>query len=175
MSTFTSQAIRKRDASPTERMNPEESRGILKTAIGIQQIPIAGAGTFAKLISIPSNARLVSLDYIRQNLGTSTLDISVFYPTTIPQGGAGSVAKSSEGAIFGSSNFINNIIGTDAAIAWTTGFGLAVTPAMGALDNPLWQVLALTEDPEGEIDIGFSVRAATATAGYVGLRATYVD
>lgn len=175
MSTFTSQAIRKRDANPPVRSNPEESQGILKAAIGVERVPIAGAGTLVKLIKIPSNARLHSLEYCSQTLGTSTLDITTFYPTTIPQGGAGSVAKSNEGLVIGSSQFVNNIAGVDDGTGWTNGLGAAATPAVGVLDNPLWQVLGLSEDPEGDIDLGFSVRAATAEAGYVGLRATYVD
>ena len=175
MSTFTSPGLRNRDATPTVKSNPEEYRGIMKGAIGLFQIPVAGAGTFVKLISIPSNARLNTLEYSSATLGTSTIAITTFYPTNVPQGGAGSVAKTLEGTPIGSSQFIAGIAGIDTAAGWTTAFGLAVTPALGVQDNPLWQMLGLSEDPEGEIDLGFSVTVATSEAGYVGLKATYVD
>lgn len=175
MSTFTSAAIRKRDANPPERSNPEESQGIMKAAIGVAQIPVAGAGTFVKLIKVPSNARLHTLDYSSVTLGTSTIAITSFYPTTLPQGGAGSLAKTLEGTPIGSSQFIAGIAGIDTSAGWTTAYGLATTPGLGVQDNPLWQLLGLSEDPEGDIDLGFSVTVATSEAGYVGLKATYVD
>ena len=175
MSTFTSPAIRKRDANPPERTNPEEKNGGLKAAIGVSQIPVAGAGTFVKLIAIPSNARLHTLDYSSVTLGTSTVAITAFYPTVVSQGGAGSVAKTLEATPISSSTFIAGVAGIDTSAGWTTCLGLASTPALGVQDNPLWQLLGLTEDPEGDIDLGFSVTVATSEAGYVGLKATYVD
>ena len=175
MSTFTAASITRRDAYPPVRINPEEGKGILKSVIGVQNVTVAGAGTFIKLISVPSNARLHSLEYCSQTLATSSLDISTFYPTLLPGGAASSVAKTSEGAIFTSSFFVNDITGVDGGTGWTNGLGAATTPAVANLDNPLWQMLALTEDPSVDIDIGFSVRTATTEAGYVGLRASYVD
>lgn len=175
MSTFTSPAIRKRDASPTERSNPEEYRGIMKAAIGVQNVTVAGAGTFIKLITVPANARLHTLDYASIALGTSTLAITAFYPTTVPKGGYASVAASLAGTPVSSSTFIAGITGIDSNVGWTTCLGVAATPTLGISDNPLWQILGLTRDPEGEIDLGFSVTVATSIAGYVGLRATYVD
>ncbi len=127
------------------------------------------------LIAVPSNARLQSLEYSSIALGTSTIAVTAFYPTNVPKGGFASVAASLAGTPISSSSFIAGIAGIDTNAGWTTCFGLAATPVLGVQDNPLWQVLGLTRDPEGEIDLGFSVTVATSIAGYVGLKASYVD
>lgn len=179
MSTFNikSVVIRDREASPPLKNNPEVSQGLLKGVVGIEKntAAIVDAGTQFRLVSVPSNARLQSLEYTKETTGTTVLDIAVWYPNQLPQGAENSVAASSESALISSSTFVSNISGVDGGTGFTNGFGAATTPSVGALGQPLWQMLGLSTDPHVDLDLGFTVRTATAEAGYVGLRASYID
>lgn len=174
-----SKVIANRDATPVVLTNPEISQGVLKAVIGVERTSvdasIGAAGTQLRLISVPSNARLHSMEYATADVETSALDIAVWYPTDLPQGGENSVAASNEAALISSSAFLGNIAGIDAARAWTDAMGANVTPTIVARSQQLWQMLGLTSDPGIDLDLGISVRTAVTTNGYVGLRATYVD
>jgi hypothetical protein len=179
MSTYNLKALalENRDASPPVLTNPELSQGLPKMAVGVQRTAAAviDAGSTIKLMSIPSNARVDNLEYCRDTLGTSTLDIAVWYPTSIPQGGENAPAASLEGTLISSSVFVSGLAGTDAALGWTDGMGAGVTPSVDQRGKRLFEVLGLANDPGIELDVGFSVRVATAEQGYVGMRAQYVD
>lgn len=174
-----SKAIANRDASPSVLSNPEVLKGYLKAVVGVERTSAAGvslgaAGTTIRLLSVPSNARLHSLEYACGDIETSSLNITVFYPTSIPQGGANSVAASSAGNGVASSLFATSITGVDGGNSWTNGFA-AASPGVNTMAEPLWKVLGLSTDPGINFDFGFSVVTAVTTNGYVGLRATYVD
>ena len=182
MSVFTvkSAAIKNRDASPPLLSNPEVAQGYAKTVLGVENTSnfgsdIGAAGTAIKCISIPSNGRLQSLDFATGTLGTSAIDIAVYYPTSIPQGGANAPALSLAGTCVASSLFTSNIAGLDTMRAWTDAMGINATPTLQNRIKPLWQLVGLTTDPGFDFDLGFSVRTAVSINGYVGLRATYVD
>lgn len=182
MSVFTikSRVIANRDASPPLLTNPENSQGLVKSVVGVEKTTniasdIGGAGTAIKLITIPSNARISRLEYAKEAFGTSSLDIAVFYPTTIPQGGLNAPARSLAGTVVASSLWTTNISNGDVAVGWTDAMGAAVSPTLQNRIKPLWDLLGLSSDPSIDFDLGFSVRTAVTTNGYVGLRASYVD
>lgn len=182
MSVFNvkSKVIANRDATPPILSNPEVALGKLKAAIGVENTgnfgaDIGGAGTAIKLITIPSNARIHDLYYGVGDLGTSSIDVTVFYPTYLPQGGANSLASSLAGTVAASSLFATAIAGVDTNIAWTDAMGIAASPTLQNRLKPLWSLLGLSADPGIEMDLGFTVRVAVVQNGYVGLKATYVD
>lgn len=181
MSAFTvkSEVVRNRDARPPLLTNPESAQGVAKVVMAAERTSNQGsdlpeAGTAIKLICIPSNARIHSLEHAAGALGTSSLDIAVFYPTTIPQGAAG-ISASLGGTCVASSLFATAIAGIDTSRAWTDAMGSNATPTLQNRMLPLWKQLGFTTDPGLEFDLGFSIRTANAINGYVGLRATYVD
>lgn len=182
MSAFTvkSEVIRNRDAQPPLLTNPESAQGVAKVAMAAERTSNAGsdlpeAGTAIKLITIPSNARIHTLEHAAGALGTSSLDIAVFYPTRLPQGGANAPANSLAGTCVASSLFATAIAGVDTLRAWTDAMGVGATPTLQNRMLPLWKLVGLSADPGLEFDLGFTVRTANAINGYVGLRATYVD
>ncbi len=182
MSVFSikSKYLANRDASPSILTNPELSQGLMKGVIGVEKTTnnasdIGAAATTIKLVSIPSNAKLQSLEYGMGPLGTSAIDIAAWYPTVIPQGGQNAPAASLNGTLISSSAFLGNFAGVDTSVGWTDAFGKDATPAFTARSRPLWSLLGLTTDPGVDLDLGFVVRTAVAINGYVGLRAQYID
>lgn len=178
MSSFNikSRVLAARDTTAIKGLiSPNEgSPGVLREAVGADQIPADGAKPNVRLVSIPSCARISDIEYAKETTGTSALDVTAWYPTDIPQGGANAPAASLETTTISSSAFATNITGVDPGLGWTSAFGLAATPTLQARTQPLWQLLGLSSDPGIDIDLGFSVRTAAAEAGYVGMRVKYV-
>lgn len=175
-----SRFLANRDSSPSVLTNPGVGQGVMKAVIGVERTSPEGiskgaAGSALRLISIPSNARLHSLEYGTADIETSLLNIAVWYPTELPQGAENSVAASNEAALISSSAFIAGFSGLDGGQIWKDCMGANATPTLVARSYPLWQMLGLSADPGVDLDIGFSVETAVTTNGYVGLRATYVD
>ncbi len=172
-----SKVLANRDAVPSVLSNPEIAQGLLKGTLGVERTgaAIIDAASTIRLFTMPSNARLHSLEYAAQGLGTSALDIAVWYPTTIPQGGLNAPAASLAGTLVSSSAFGANIAGVDTGIAWTDGMGLPSVLSIPKRSQQLWQMLGLSTDPSVDLDFGFTVRTATSVQGYVGMRASYVD
>ncbi len=182
MSVFTikSKVLANRDNTPPILSNPEVAQGLMKGVIGVEKTTnnasdIGAAGTAIKLVPVPSNARLQTLEYASEGLGTSSLDVCIFYPTNMPQGGANAPAVALAGTPVASSLFATALAGVDTKVAWTDAMGVAATPTLQNRIKPLWQLVGLSTDPGFDFDIGFSVRTAVAINGYVGLRASYID
>ncbi len=181
MSAFNikSTVIAGRDATPKVLQESTIARGLIREGYGAQCVSSAGtdlnqAGTQIRLVTVPSHARLSSLEYSGTSTGTSALDIAVWYPTTIPAGG-GNFLTTQGGTLISSSKLLTNFIIPDTNKDWTTAFPALTTLNLGPQEAPLWQLLGLTSDPEMPLDIGISVRTACAINGYVGLRARYTE
>jgi hypothetical protein len=180
MSSFNikSRYITTRDtASIHGLVQPNEgAAGVLREAFGADKATsdIIDAGSQFRLVSVPSSARIAELDYTKETTGTTVLDVAVWYPTTIPQGGTNAPAASNAAALISSSAFATNLSGSDLGIDWTTAMGLATAPNLQKRQQPLWQLLGLSTDPGIDLDMGFTVRTATAEQGYVGMRVRYV-
>lgn len=180
MSSFNlkSRVLAARDTTALKGLiSPNEGApGVLREAYGADKATsdIIDAGSQIRLVSIPSSARISEMDYTKETTGTSAFDVAAWYPTDIPQGGANAPAASNESVLISSSAFVTNITGVDGGVAFTTALGAAATPTLQKLQQPLWQLLGLSSDPGIDLDLGFTVRTATAEAGYVGLRVRYV-
>lgn len=143
-----------------------ESIGVVNTGAAI-----LAAGSAAKCVQIPSAARVAALFYMADTMGTSSLDVAVWYPTVIQQGSDANIQPSSAGAIISSSTFATAIAGVDTGIVPTDGMA---TLTLTKRQMPLWRAIGLSSDPGINLDVGFSVRTATAIQGYVGLQVRYV-
>ncbi len=181
MSIFNikSTVLANRDAVPKVFSEGTLARSVIKEAYGAQKVSPAGsdlnaAGTQIRLVTVPSVARLSSLQYCGTSTGTSALDIAVWYPTTVPQQG-GAFVTAAGGTLISSSKFLTNFIIPDTNSVFTTAFPAMSVMGPEVLEQPLWQMLGLTSDPEMPLDIGIVVRTACAVNGYVGLKATYVE
>lgn len=175
MSTFNvkSTFISNRDASPKVLTDPFQGTGIPKAMTGVENIPqTAGILSTVKLLSIPAGAKLQTLEHCAGALGTSAIDMAVWYPTNVPGGAV--IAQSLSGTLISSSWATSNITGVDTAISWTDSFGTVANFGIAKRSYALWQILGLSADPLVDLDVGFTVRTANAIAGYVGLRAMFV-
>lgn len=175
MSTFLkSTLLTNRDATPKVFTDAYLSGGLLEETQGSVKTGASDtANSYYRLVQVPSNARLSTLQWQSDALGSGCIvDVGVFYPSYIPVGGGNFLASTLSGTIIGTSFFATGLTapGTNALTEITNQSGNYLIPLQ---ETPLWNVLGLTADPEIDFDIGFVTRVATAAAGYVGLKARY--
>ncbi len=177
MADLKSTIITNRDATPKLLTDGSIAGGQLSQSYGfIFSGASDAAATAYRLVPVPSNARLTSLGLSNTTLGNSSvIDIGVWYPTVVPVGGGAFLAASLNGTMISSSAIRSGMLG-DTANTTPLECLINTTAHLGInyQEMPLWQMIGLSSDPECVLDIGVSVRVAVATAGYVGLRATYV-
>lgn len=174
MSVFKSTILVNRDATPKVLTDAFISGGIMEESQGSVKSGAAdAAGTTYRLIQVPSNARVSTLQWQSEALGSGCiLDVGVWYPTTVPVGGANFLTSASNGLIISSSIFATGLT-APAANALTEITNQSTNYLIPLQETPLWNVLGLASDPEVDFDIGFVARIATAAAGYVGLKCRY--
>lgn len=169
--------IANRDAAPSVLTDAIVAQGTVFEGWGVEQLPASSDnGSFVKCFSVPSSARISSLDYAVANvgLGTSAIDIGVWFPTAVQtQSGYQVQSAVIAGRLISSSAFKTNIAGVDTGTEWTDGLGAISSNTLPKRNQPLWQQLGLQADPMCQMDLGFSVRTVNSLAGYVGLRARY--
>lgn len=174
--TLKSNQITNRDATPKVLTDALISGGALNHSFGYVFTGSAdSAASNYKLSSVPSGAQMISLDWANGALGSGcVLDVAAWYPTAFQSGGGSFLAQSLTGTLISSSTFTTQITGNTANTTWSQ---LMITTGTQASPNywelPLWMLLGLSADPECNIDLGFSVRLAVASAGYVAMKATY--
>lgn len=174
--TLKSNAITNRDATPKVLTDALISGAATNQAYGWVFTGSAdSAASNYKLCQVPSEARLASLDFVNGALGSGcVLDVAAWYPTAFQSGGGAFLAQSLTGTLISSSTFTTQITGNTAN---TTFAQLMITTGTQASPNyweqPLWALLGLASDPECVVDLGFSVRIAVATAGYIAMKASY--
>lgn len=163
-----------RDATPKVLTDAYLSGGILEEVQGsVKTNNNDNAGSQYRLLQVPSNARLSSLIWQSDALGSGCIvDVAVWYPTSLPLGGGNFLASGSSAALISSSIFATGLT-APAANALTDITNQSLNYLIPLQETPLWNVLGLAADPEVSFDIGFTVRVATASAGYVGLKARY--
>ena len=177
MATLKSTLITNRDATPKVFTDAFISGGQLSQSYGFIYTGASdAAGTNYKMVSVPSDARLSSLGFINTTLGNSSkVDVTAWYPTTIQSGGGNFLAQSLAGTIISSSAFVAGMLGDTTNNTMLELITVATTLNYPQYQEmPLWQFLGLATDPGLSIDLGLSVRVAVATAGYIGMKATYV-
>lgn len=175
MSTFLkSTLLTNRDATPKVLTDSFLSGGVMEEVQGsVKSNNGDTANSYYRLISVPSNARLSTLQWQSDGLGSGCLvDVAVWYPTAVPQGGANFLAASLGGTIVSSSIFAT-ALASGTAVPLTEITNQSGNYLIPLQETPLWNVLGLASDPEISFDIGFVTRTATAAAGYVGLKARY--
>lgn len=163
-----------RDATPKVLTDAYLGGGLLEEVKGsVKTNNNDNAGSQYRLIQVPSNARVASLMWQSDALGSGCIvDVAVWYPTNIPLGGGNFLASSTASTIISSSIFATGLTApsSNALAEIMTNSGNYSIPLQ---ETPLWNVLGLASDPEIDFDIGFTVRIATAAAGYVGLQCRY--
>lgn len=174
MSVFKSTLLVNRDATPKVLTDGYLSGGLWEEAQGSVKSGAAdAAGTTYRLVSVPSNARVSSLIWQSETLGSGcVLDVGVWYPTTLPVGGGNFLASGSSAALISSSIFATALT-ANGANALTEITNQSGNYLIALQETPLWNVIGMSSDPEIDFDLGFVARLATAAAGYVGLKCRY--
>ena len=161
-----------RDATPKVLTDAYYTLGSVTEAFGYVQSngSADGAGTTYRLVSVPSKARVSSLDFQASALGSgAAISVGVYYPTFIPVGSG--ISSSSASAAINTNIFVA-ALGCSAATA-STNLITTANMAINLQAEPLWQIAGLTSDPGIDLDIVAYVSTAIATQGYVALRARY--
>lgn len=164
-------AITNRDATPKVLEDAWLSKGGVYESSGYVQTGSADniASTY-RLVSVPSNARVGSLQFQTSSLGTScTLDIGVWYPTFIPAGAGLDTSKASK--VINTTIFASALAASSAVEAKDLVSNAQI--AINLQEQPLWQLAGLATDPGIDLDIVCYVHAVVQLQGYVGLKARY--
>lgn len=166
--------IANRDATPKVLTDSYVSGGCNRAAEGYVQTHGAAdaAGSKYVMLTVPSNARMESLKLSNDILATGcTLDIGVWWPTTIPVG-AGLAASIASTVIH--TTLFASAINCSAAASDTNILNQSGVNGIASQELPLWSVAGLAADPGIDLDITVYVHAAVAQQGYIGLKGSYV-
>lgn len=171
---ITSTVISNRDATPKVLTDALVSGGELLESEGYVQThgSADAADSLYRLCSVPSNARISSLEFQADALGSgAALDVGVYWPTFIPLGAGLSASKAS--AVINTQLFAS-ALGCSAATAATNVVNQSTNNTIVKQELPLWSAAGLASDPGIELDIVVHVQTAIAAQGYIGLKARYV-
>lgn len=165
--TVKSTVIANRDASPRVASNSRISKAFLQSTIGVTAASAASSiGSKYVMVQVPSNARLSQLLLSCDDLGTTgTADIGVYETTA--NGGAVVDAD-----FFASAQALTTALSNVDVLGEAAGANASLDVA--EREQPLWQVLGLTEDPRKDYDIVLTLTQATEDAGDIALEALYV-
>lgn len=175
MSAFLkSTLLTNRDATPKVLTDAFLAGGLLEEVQGSVKTGASDtANSYYRLVQVPSNAKLSTLQWQSEALGSGCIvDVGVWFPSFIPTGGGAFLSSGSSGAIIGTSFFATGLT-APAANALTEITNQSTNYLIPLQETPLWNVLGMLVDPEIDFDIGFVTRVATAAAGYIGLKARY--
>jgi hypothetical protein len=119
-------------------------------------------GSKYRLLRLPANAVLVSLEVAADALGTSAAyNIGTYYPTSIQSG-----------AVIDADEFASSVA-MATAIAWTNILEEAAATDISKIGQPLWQRTGLTAAVGHGIDIVATSATNGDAAGTIAIRARY--
>ena len=155
-----------RDATPKLLTDAGISGGAINESKGVVFTGATdAAGSTYRLVTMPSDGFVSSLSYYNTALGSGcVVDVAAWYPTSFQSGGGGFLAQSLTTTLISSSTFATALVGNTAHVDWTACMSTLGTTVPDGADFPIWQILGLSADPECNIDLGFTVRTAVATA-----------
>jgi hypothetical protein len=179
ITNLKSNQITNRDATPKILTDAGIGQGSLNHSQDwIYSSGSDSAGSQWRICQVPSESFLWNIEYMNAALGSGcVLDIAAWYPTNFQSGGGAFLAQSLTTTLISSNAFSAQITGNTANATFTSGLSNTATGNYSGINylltQPLWQVLGLSSDPQCDIDVGFSVRLAVASAGYVGMKCTF--
>lgn len=184
--TRKSTMVTNRDATPMVPTSSTIARGGLKQFTGyVSAVSGDSSGSYYPMGTIPSNARVSSIDLLNAALGSADkIDVGVYWPTVAPVlvpgvnfgtvVGAGGVGSS------GFNFFASGYAGVSAANSAlpTNLINQSGQNPINVQEQELWQALGLPQDPNTVFDIAVTPAkngSGINGAGYIGLRVGYTD
>lgn len=164
--------ITNRDAVPAVRTDAFVSGGSKKSAQGwVSAANGDSANSIYRLCSVPSNARVDTVKFQCDALGTSAaVHIGVYYPEFIPVG-AGLDASNAGAAI--SDAFFASALAVSSAVALEEVTNQSGSNTIDKQEMPLWEALGLSTDPGIDLDVCVTVDVAIAAAGKLGVKVDF--
>jgi hypothetical protein len=157
-----STAITNADATPPVLTNSRIHGGVVRSSVGTVETAAADdAASVYRLVRVPSNARIVSLKVGTDAItGANASDIGVY--KTARDGGAVVDA-----------DFFATDVDISSATAMTEYLFEATATDIVDIEQPLWEKLGLSADPQIDYDIAVTVNDVTA-AGTISGEVLYV-
>lgn len=168
--TKKSDVITNRDASPRTISNANLSKGSVLEAIG--HIALAATDSSASTLNfctVPSNARISDVIIYNDDSGTlGTLDVGVFLAPDYDTG------TYSGGDVIDQDHFASAYALTTASTVGTNIAHESGQFPIEELEQPLWQALGFSEDPNVYFDIVGVLQESPESAADVSLKVRYV-
>lgn len=150
------------DSTPPVLSNGILGDALLREAVGtVETLAADDAGSVYRLCRVPSNARLSSILMATDAItGATQADIGVY--KTAKDGGAA----------VDDDFFATNVDISTAATVFTEYLYEATATDISKCEQPLWQLLGLSADPQIDYDICCTVNDVTA-AGTIAMKVKY--
>lgn len=162
--TTKSSAITNRDATPPVKNGMQLGpRAVYEQVATVELANGDSIGSKLVLMSLPSNARMSALWLLCDAITSGAADFGIY--RTTQDGGAVVDAD-----CFASAQSIASAITTGTNILHESG-----VLDISEIEQPLWQILGLTADPNVMYDLVATLTAATTAAGTLTARVTYTQ
>lgn len=123
-----------------------------------------------KLVRLPSNAKLKQLIFESAALGAGKFHIGAYYSDSVTDG----TPPSLQGTLI-DVDYFATLVDCASKVGPTDVLNEADTVTLDKRKMPLWQMLGLSADPGGFIDIVATVNTtAITTGGLIGMLANFV-
>lgn len=153
--------ITNQDATPPVLSNPALNGRVINAAGTVETLAADDASSVYRLVRIPSNARILSLQVAADAItGASAADVGLYQ--TAQNGGAVLDA-----------DFFATDVDISSGIVFTDVLLEATVTDISKCEMPLWQLYGLTSDPCISYDICVTVNDVTA-AGTISAKVSYV-
>lgn len=161
-------SITNRDATPPVLNDPHYAKGSLSAAMDLATVTSGDSiASKYRLLQVPSNARLQSLQLMCAALGAGCLaDVGVYYPSQTP------FDLTKAGTVI-SQAFFASAVDVSGALLATDILNESGTNTIDKQQKNLWDALGLAADPICMLDIVITLTAAAAATGLAGLKSTY--
>lgn len=165
--TLKGTAIANRESTPRVLNNPGlGSGGVLKCAYGyLASVTNALSITsIIRLVSIPSNAIVMDVQFQSGAMGAGKFDIGVY-------------RNNADGGAVADADLYVSAIDCASAVAMATVMNESTVMTMAKQAQPLWQAAGISADPKSMLDIALTVVTTDVTTGAtaVALHVYYVD
>jgi hypothetical protein len=162
-SALKSAPITNLDATPVvPNTTGEGAPGYVRSAYGqVTAVAADAAGSTYRLVRVPSNAKVQSLQFESQAQGAGKVQLGLYYSSSTVDGTQASL----QGTVIDAKFFSDDI---DCAAAVLPGEKVFFTGGSNTPDKrnqPLWQAAGLTADPGGFFDVVATVHTTAITTG----------
>lgn len=159
-----SQIITDLDATPVVKTNQLERGGKLRTAYGTAAFAASDATSVARVLRVASSARVESLYFANDDLGTGgTVDI-----------GLHDISAVNAGAVVDADFFASALDTDTAAVVFTDRTYESGVITHTNAGKAIWEQLGLATDPKKEYDITVTRNTAQGT-GAVSIKLVYAE